>query len=147
LQKNPEMRIILFLTGLLITTTFGFAQETEEVQHKEIIKSIYFGGGSWYIDQQQMEELKEFVKSLENLSIYTITVISHTDNIGGIEYNNWLSTQRSKAVVRELLLNEVGLEQIITDDRGQHTPLYDNMLPQGRMMNRRVDIKFTPLIL
>jgi OOP family OmpA-OmpF porin len=138
---------IIFLSGLLITSTFGFAQEAEDLQQKEIIKSIYFGGGSWYIDQEQIEELKEFIKSLENLSIYTITVVSHTDNIGGIEYNNWLSTQRSKEVVRELLLNEIGLEQIITDDRGQHSPLYDNKLPQGRMMNRRVDIKFIPLIL
>lgn len=79
--------------------------------------------------------------------MYTVTVISHTDNIGGVEYNNWLSAQRSKAVIRQLLLNEVGLEQIITDDRGQHNPLYDNSLPRGRMMNRRVDIKFTPIIL
>ena len=132
---------------MLISVSFGFAQETTEPTEKEIIKSIYFGGGSWYIDGQQIDKLSEFVKTLEDLSMYTITIISHTDNIGGVEYNNWLSAQRSKAVIRELLMMEVGLEQIITDDRGQHNPLYDNNLPRGRMMNRRVDITFTPVIL
>ena len=141
-----------FLNYFLVVLSFlcvssVFAQEVPDTEDKEIIKSIYFGGGSWYIDGEQIDKLSEFVKTLENLSMYTITVISHTDNIGGVEYNNWLSAQRSKAVIRELLLMEVGLEQIISDDRGQLNPLYDNRLPQGRQMNRRVDIKFTPVIL
>lgn len=116
-------------------------------QDKEVTKSIYFGGGSWYIDKNQIQELKEFIEGIENISHYTITVVSHTDNIGGIEYNNWLSNQRSRAAVRQLLENEITLDQIVTDDRGQFNPLYDNRSSEGRQMNRRVDIIFTPLIL
>lgn len=146
--KPIGMSVKSLLSGvLLLCVSSVFAQEAEEAHEKEIIKSIYFGGGSWYIDNEQIEDLSEFIKTLEDLSMYTVTVISHTDNIGGVEYNNWLSAQRSKAVIRELLMMEVGLEQIISDDRGQHNPLYDNQLPQGRRMNRRVDIKFTPVIL
>jgi len=116
-------------------------------QDKEVTKSIYFGGGSWYIDEEQILELKEFIEGIENISNYTVTVVSHTDNIGGAEYNNWLSNQRSRAAVRQLLENNITLDQIVIDDRGQFNPLYDNRSAEGRQMNRRVDIIFTPLIL
>jgi len=136
------MRHIFKIAGLLLVfTAHLFAQD------KEVTKSIYFGGGSWYIDQNQIDELKEFIETIENIEHYTITIVSHTDNIGGVEYNNWLSSQRSRAAIRELIQNEISLDQIVFDDRGQFNPLYDNRDPDGRRMNRRVDIIFTPLIL
>ena len=90
---------------LLISITFIFLANLALSQEGIVIKSVFFGGGSWYIDQEQTIELSDFIKDFPNIDSYTITVISHTDNIGGKEYNQWLSEKRSTSVVQQLLLN------------------------------------------
>ncbi len=112
-----------------------------------IIKSIYFGGGSYYVDEAQTMELYELINKIENIESFQISITSHTDNIGGAAYNQWLSRMRSEAVMQKLLLHNVPLEQIHFKDFGQDNPLYDNNSWRGRMGNRRVDIIFSPMIL
>jgi len=130
---------------LLISITFIFLANLALPQEGIVIKSVFFGGGSWYIDQEQTIELSDFIKDFPNIDSYTITVISHTDNIGGKEYNQWLSEKRSTSVVQQLLLNEISLDRIHIEDHGQRNPVYDNNSFPGRLRNRRVDIILEPL--
>ena len=105
------------------------------------MKSIYFGGGSFFVEWDQSEELKKFIDEIPNIHNYIITVHSHTDNIGGTEYNEWLSEMRSESVIEELILTEkVKKEAIEIKDFGLFNPVYDNSTWEGRRMNRRVDI-------
>ena len=127
---------------LLCFSVSVYAQE-----EKEIIQSIYFGGGSYLIDQEQLEELYKLIDGIENLQYYQITISSHTDNIGGAAYNQWLSEQRSRAVYQKLVEKQVSKDQIIIHNNGQKRPHYDNDTHMGRLANRRVDIIFTPIIL
>lgn len=135
------MKKCIFLITLCCFLLESIAQE------KEHIRSIFFGGGSYYIDQQQANELKQFIESLPNLENYQISISSHTDNIGGVEYNQWLSEMRSEATIQQLNLNNIPRERVGRIDNGQHNPLYDNRTWKGRLANRRVDIIFTPLFL
>ncbi|MEM6801386.1 MAG: OmpA family protein [Bacteroidota bacterium] len=127
------------ILGILLFHT-SFAQNT-------LIKSVYFGGGSYYIDGAQVKEIGEFINSIPNIEQYQISISSYTDNIGGAEYNQWLSQQRSRAVRRELNLLNIENEKIIQEDNGQFNNLYDNNTHRGRMANRRVDIILTPMFL
>lgn len=131
-------KLITFFLFLIINISL-FAQ-TEVFK-----KSIYFGGGSAYIDAEQIEELNKLINSIPNLERYQISITSHTDNIGGKEYNEWLSKMRSEAVVDELINGNVPPEQVYIKDYGQENPLYNNNTHEGRIMNRRVDIIFSPL--
>ncbi|WP_176214638.1 OmpA family protein [Reichenbachiella faecimaris] len=127
---------------LLILPFQGIAQ-TEHIR-----KSIYFPGGQYYITPYQLETLREFLDSIPDLHHYSITIHSHTDNIGGVSYNQWLSQMRSTTTINELLNNNgILLEAIEQKDFGQFNPVYDNSTPQGRQMNRRVDIVFWPISL
>ena len=108
-------------------------------------RSIYFGGGSYAIDPFQERALFQFIDSLGAVEGYTITIHSYTDNIGGAEYNAWLSDMRSQAVIYMLLKKTLTLDQIETREFGQFNPIYDNNTYEGRRMNRRVDIIFWPL--
>ncbi|MEO0468089.1 MAG: OmpA family protein [Bacteroidota bacterium] len=112
-----------------------------------LIKSVYFGGGSHYIDAQQMQEIQEFIQSIPNIQHYQITVSSHTDNIGGKEYNQWLSGMRSQSVLHRLLSLQLDESRINIVDNGQINPLYDNRSNMGRQGNRRVDIILEPILL
>ena len=119
--------------------------DKEETDYK--IFNIYFGGGSYFIDGDTELDLYEFLAQIEGVENYTITVHSHTDNIGGAAYNEWLSQMRSETAI-DLLTNQNILQELISiKDFGQFNPVYDNSTWLGRMKNRRVDIIFWPIVM
>lgn len=136
--RSIKISGVLFL--LFWLSVSSFAQ-----QPKEEIRNIFFGGGSYYIDREQINELDDFVKSLKNIDYYDVTIISHTDNIGGKEYNQWLSDMRSRSVIQQLKRMGVSSEIIRFRSDGLENPTFDNSTNLGRMRNRRVDIIFTPI--
>ena len=142
-QRFSCMRFLVLL-AVIILPFLGSAQEEPQAY---ILKSIYFGGGSFYIDDEQFFELKHLVDSIPDLKDYTITVHSHTDNIGGAEYNEWLSEMRSRAAIESLLNLDFKMNQIEIKDFGQFNPVYDNSTWEGRLRNRRVDIIFWPVVM
>lgn len=129
---------------LILNVSSGFTQEPAKGY---ILKSIYFGGGSYYIDEIQFQDLKQLVDSIPGIKEYTITVHSHTDNIGGAAYNEWLSQMRSESAIEKLLLLDFENNQIEIKDFGQFNPIYDNRTWEGRLRNRRVDIIFWPMVM
>ncbi|MCE7990891.1 MAG: OmpA family protein [Roseivirga sp.] len=131
------MRLLLAFC-MLCSFTLSQAQQFGE---PSFVRSIYFGGGSFYVDYEQTEKLQHFLDSVPNLHNYIITVHSHTDNIGGAEYNEWLSEMRSESVIEVLIENEkLERDMIEIKDFGLFNPVYDNSTWYGRRMNRRVDI-------
>lgn len=132
-------RLIFFATILAPALAFG--------QAEEIRKSIYFDGGSWYIDDMQAVELRNWIDSIPNLlDKYQIQLISHTDPIGGREYNEWLSQMRSGAVYKLLLDQHIPEQKISIKDWGLENPVYENDSWRGRIMNRRVDVIIHPIV-
>lgn len=116
-------------------------------QSDEIRKSIYFGGGSYYIDDDQATNLVHWLDSIPNLlDKYDIHLISHTDPIGGREYNEWLSKMRSVAVQQLLQQQAIPDHKITIKDWGLDNPVYSNTTYRGMEMNRRVDVILYPII-
>ena len=138
----PAMRPIIALCLIFTIALHADAQEGPKHQI-----SIYFGGGNYYISEDQQLELQEFIHKIPHVEQYSITIHSHTDNIGGVEFNNWLSQMRSNSAFEELLLNNIREEMIEIKDFGLHNPIYDNSTWEGRRKNRRVDIFLWPLAL
>jgi outer membrane protein OmpA-like peptidoglycan-associated protein len=115
-------------------------------QKEEIRKSIFFGGGSYEIDSAQVQELIHWLDSIPNLEKYQIQLISHTDPIGGKQYNEWLSKMRSESVKQLLLQKEIPEEKISSKDWGLENPVYMNNSRKGMRMNRRVDVIVYPIL-
>ena len=133
----------LLLTILIIGNFTTSAQQ----QVDEIRKSIYFGGGSYSIDREQATQLYLWLDSIPNLlEKYDIHLISHTDPIGGKEYNEWLSKMRSAAVEELLIRKPVPEHKISIKDWGLENAVYRNDTWRGREMNRRVDVILYPII-
>lgn len=132
------MRMLVIL-ALAVTTAYG--------QKDEIRRSIYFDGGSYYIDEFQAEDLARWLDSIPNLlDKYEIQLISHTDPVGGQRYNQWLSRMRSEAVFQLLLQRDIPDKKIHIKDWGLENPVYDNTSFAGRIMNRRVDVIVRPVV-
>lgn len=132
---------LLTIGYLLLTGYSGLCQEPSYQM------SIYFGGGSYYITEDQREDVTEFLSNIINVDQYNITIHSHTDNIGGVEFNDMLSKRRSQSAMDQLLLNSIRQEMIEIKDFGLHNPVFDNSTWEGKLGNRRVDILLWPQIL
>ena len=108
------------------------------------IKSIFFGGGNYYIDDQQKQELNDFLDSIDGLEQYQVMVTSHTDTIGSLEYNQWLSNMRSNSTIQLLELRGIPEAAIIRKDYGELNPDFDNSTWKGKLQNRRADVVLIP---
>jgi outer membrane protein OmpA-like peptidoglycan-associated protein len=133
----------LLIVWLVLLPLLTHAQQQDD----EIRKSIFFGGGSYYISEDQVKGLYHWLDSIPNvLEKYDIQLISHTDPIGGKEYNEWLSERRSQAVFDVLLQRSIPDFKISIKDWGLENPVYSNQSWQGMQMNRRVDVILYPII-
>ena len=131
----------------LLVTLVVFPGWVGAQQKDEIRKSIYFPGGSYFIDEDQASDLYHWLDSIPNLSEkFEIQLISHTDPIGGRLFNEQLSKMRGEAVYQLLMEKKIPEGIIHRKDWGLDNPVYSNDSYQGMMMNRRVDVILHPVL-
>lgn len=82
--------------------------------------------------------LKEYEKTI-------IEVAGHTDSTGTAEYNQALSQRRAQTVATYLAGKGVLDQRIITVGGGEAHPVASNDTPDGRQLNRRVELTLTPI--
>ena len=96
------------------------------------------------MDDEQKMELYNWIDGIENLHEFEIVIHSHTDNIGSVEYNKWLSQMRSETVYQLLLDHTIPADWLFIRDYGEYNPVHDNSTLEGRLKNRRVDVILIP---
>lgn len=134
------MKTSSLIISFLFFSFLGFSQN----QGPPYIKSIFFGGGDYYIDRQQKQELNDFLDAIDGLEQYQIYVTSHTDSIGSLEYNQWLSQMRSNSVIRILEERGIPRETVLKEDNGEVNPDFSNSTWEGKLRNRRADVVLIP---
>lgn len=135
------LRYIKF--GLIV---WLFTVQVAVARQQEIRMSIYFGGGDYSVDTLQAETLHHWLDSIPNLERYEVQLISHTDPIGGRQYNEWLSRMRSETVKQLVLQKEIPEHKISIKDWGLDNAVYTNRTRQGMRLNRRVDVILYPVV-
>lgn len=98
-------------------------------------------------EKQNIAEIAELINEFAGEGYADIT--GHTDSDGKDVYNDKLSLDRAKMVVK--LLKEAGLRDGIKirsiSGKGEKEPIASNKTKEGKYLNRRVEIKFSDLIL
>jgi len=74
-----------------------------------------------------------------------IDVVGFTDSTGSYEHNQQLSERRASSVGRYLESREVLNHRVVTRGQGPNNPVASNDTPEGRALNRRVEIVLTPI--
>ncbi len=87
-----------------------------------------------------IERMKEFAGIVSSHPEATVNVIGYTDSIGDEGYNKKLSEFRANMVKSFLMGQNLPPEKIRTQGLGDKNPVERNDTPQGRTMNRRVEI-------
>ncbi len=75
-----------------------------------------------------------------------ISVLGHTDAVGGDDYNIDLSRRRAETVLRGLVARGLSAGQLSSVAIGKRQPIADDSTPEGRALNRRVEILAAPCL-
>jgi OOP family OmpA-OmpF porin len=78
-----------------------------------------------------------------SVTIDSMSVTGHTDNVGSAASNQKLSERRAEAVKTYLVGKGLDGSKIRTQGKGLTQPITDNKTPQGRAQNRRVEVEIT----
>jgi outer membrane protein OmpA-like peptidoglycan-associated protein len=137
------MKQLILIGVFMVYYSVALSQGNQQ----ELRKSIYFNGGSYYIDEGQVMMLSDWLDSIPNLlDKYQIQLISHTDPIGGKEFNDWLSKMRSQSVLEVLISKDIPEKFISIKDWGLENPVYQNTSRRSMYLNRRVDVILHPFV-
>jgi outer membrane protein OmpA-like peptidoglycan-associated protein len=101
---------------------------------------VLFDVGKSNLRPAAREALAKLSGIMLNYPALQLSIEGHTDSTGSAEFNQRLSEQRAEAVRTYLV--EQGLSTNSTAARGfgETMPAADNSTPEGRQMNRRVEI-------
>ncbi len=135
---------VLFTSLVLLVTIPLLSQN---IGTEDRVMAIYFGGGSYYVDREQANDLEDFINEIDDFREYEVELHGHTDNIGSLEFNQYLSAMRCEAVLNEILRLEVDPSIITVHDFGELSPLYDNDTWVGKRKNRRVDVVLRKVVM
>ena len=113
---------------------------------------VLFATGSADLKLDGQKLLKELVGALQEVP-YQIVVVGHTDNVPiGPELarrypTNWeLAGARAASVVRLMAGEGIPPEQLLAVSMGDTRPVADNSTPEGRKLNRRIDVRIRPVV-
>jgi chemotaxis protein MotB len=154
LQRVSEMRgaydgLVADLESEVAAGQIEIAQLREGLR-LNVSQDILFGSGSATLNAEGREVILSVAKRLVELP-YRIVVEGHSDNVKirralSKRYpSNWeLAGARASSVVRLLL--EVGIagDRLTAVSRGMYYPVAPNDSPEGRALNRRIEIRLLP---
>jgi OOP family OmpA-OmpF porin len=105
------------------------------------LSSLIFPQGKSSIDPKSFGELDEVGQMMKENSKMVIQLEGHTDNQGSSKANMELSEARVEAVKKYLVTKGIGKDRIKTKAFGGTQPLKNEMTPEARKMNRRVEMR------
>lgn len=104
---------------------------------------INFSSGSATIQNNSNRDLEKIYNLLVQAENSKLTIVGHTDNVGGDAANIPLSRNRAQAVVSYLKQKGIPENRFqLIDGKGASEPLADNSSESGKAKNRRVVITF-----
>ena len=126
-------------------TVFIEVEEAELVLEKGkpvILKGVNFEFGSAKLTKEWERILHNAMRQLIDHPDLQIEIVGHTDNVGGMEYNDRLSLLRAEAGKTWLMERGIQPKRLTTSGKGKRQPIASNKTAEGRAKNRRVEFRF-----
>ena len=119
--------------------------QVETINNGEALKvtfdsGILFATNSSTLSDASKSALRNFASSLQANPDTDIKIVGYTDNTGKIDYNQTLSEKRARSVYDYLMEQGVSSRRMTYEGKGVHDPVASNDTPEGRALNRRVEI-------
>lgn len=122
-------------------TAKNFILKKMESGVKFVVNNILFNSGKATLLPESFAELDKLADLLLKNPNVRIEVSGHTDNVGSASVNKRISKSRALTVKNYLVSRGVEQDRIEYEGYGFDQPLVPNDTPEGRAMNRRVEVK------
>jgi len=129
--------------GNTLPVPIGAGSGTWEIYYDDDrfeLKGVNFETGKSNILPNSTKILEATVKGLQKFDSVNVEISGHTDNVGGLEYNDKLSQDRAEAVRNYLIKKGIAENRIRAVGYGYSRPKADNKTESGKAQNRRIEI-------
>lgn len=116
---------------------------TENEIDINLTNDILFDYNSYALRGESKSTLQNLADNFRKYSDEQISVEGHSDAVGSHEYNQRLSEQRADTVRNYLVDQGVNGQRVTSVGFGETRPKATNETPEGRQLNRRVEIHVT----
>ena len=121
---------------------YAFIKLGVDISDKRIcLFNINFDFDSYRLRSESYPHLDEVAMMMNAFPEMRIKIIGHTDSLGSDKYNQTLSYNRSKSVIRYLQSKGIDKDRMVPEGFGEKYPIDTNTTPEGRFHNRRVEIE------
>ncbi len=100
-----------------------------------------FGSDGFQPDNTLLRFALELNNYLHNHPGKIVNITGHTDDVGEAESNIQLGLERARSVMEYMVSRGIPAEKIQIKSYGESMPLATNATPEGRQINRRIEIR------
>lgn len=164
-SKKRNQRILAAATGgAAIGGGIGYYMDSQEAKLRKQLRgsgvsiqrdgdkinlimpgNITFATNSANINTNFISVLNSVVLVLEEYNKTLVVVSGHTDSSGSEQHNQKLSEERASSVASYLREHKIINDRLEIIGFGEAQPVADNNTPEGRELNRRVEITLLPI--
>ena len=122
-----------------------YAAHVAELKAKGETVTVHFdmGGNDMRFQEGEQAIIDEITEVMKADPSIKIVITGHTDNTGDAGKNlRYFGKKRAEALRDYMVSKGVPAVQMTCESKGQTEPVADNATPEGRALNRRVNIRF-----
>jgi OOP family OmpA-OmpF porin len=143
--KRLDGRWWLLCLALVALAPVGSADEVPPpvpppVPGKVMLRGIKFGSDTAYIEPVSAGVLELVAQRLKENPEIRVRIEGYTDERASEAHNLELSQERAEAVKRILVGFGIAADRLETVGYGEANPVASNDTPEGRALNRRVEL-------
>jgi outer membrane protein OmpA-like peptidoglycan-associated protein len=102
-------------------------------------RPVLFDFDKYDIKPENTSIIDEIIDQMQSNPKLKLEIQGHTDNIGGVEYNQVLSDNRAKAVMDAVIARGIEPRRLRFRGFGMTMPVASNETEEGRAKNRRTE--------
>jgi outer membrane protein OmpA-like peptidoglycan-associated protein len=117
-----------------------YNMQINELGSTLVLQDVSFETGRADLRTGAANRLQPMINYLQLSETTRVRIEGHTDNTGGMVYNQTLSLNRANAVKMALVAGSISADRIESVGSGYSKPIGSNKTVSGRESNRRVEI-------
>jgi outer membrane protein OmpA-like peptidoglycan-associated protein len=124
--------------------TVNYVDKTTKTNYEMVsLPNVQFKTNEDVLLPSSAKDLQQLAEYLIKNNDLTAEIIGHTDNVGSPESNKILSQKRAESIKRFLVSLGIDETRLIAIGKGDTEPKSSNDSAEGRLMNRRVEVKLS----
>ncbi len=136
----PEPLIAPPVPALVVQEVYEPAPVNTCSQFNGTLEGVTFHSDSARLTDEANFILEDVAVRLSECSSTPVSISAHTDSVGNDQYNQDLSRERAKSVLRFLVQRGIDIGRMNARAFGETKPIDTNDTPEGRKRNRRVEL-------